>query len=136
MPEPLEPFDPGNFRLCEKPTNSTRKAQAPFWRRLSPDAPFLAGPVDMLWLSQVRNLGVTALWVGLLLWFLRGLRRNNNFIVSNRMLRNWGVEPDAKTRALRKLEKAKLISVERRGRRSPRVTILPVQTKSTPIMGR
>jgi DNA-binding transcriptional ArsR family regulator len=90
----------------------------------------------MLWLSQARKLGVTALWVGIVLWHLRGLRKSNSFIVSNMMLRKWGVEPDAKTRALRKLEKAQLITVERRGRRSPRVTILPVQIKSTPIMGR
>ena len=136
MPEPLEPFDPGNFRLCEKPTNSTRKVQAPFRRRLSLDAPFLAGPVDMEWLSQARKLGVTALWVGIVLWHLRGLRKSNSIIVSNMTMRKWGIEPDAKTRALRKLEKAQLIAVERRGRRSPMVTILPVQMKSTPIMGR
>ena len=136
MSEPLNPFDPSNFRLGEKPTNSTREAQVPFRRMLVPGAPFIAGPVDMTWMSQARKLGVTALWVGLMLWFLRGLRRSDNIKVSNKMLRKWGVEPDAKTRALRKLEKAQLITVERRGRRSPRVTILSVQSKSTPIMGR
>ncbi len=133
MPEPLEPFDPGNFRLCEKPTNSTRKAQSPFRRRLSPDAPFLAGPVDLVWLSQARNLGVTALWVGLMLWFIRGLRRSDRFLVSNMAMRKWSVEPDAKTRALHKLEKAQLISVERRGKRNPIVTILPVHTEVAAI---
>ncbi len=135
MAEPIDPFDPGNFRLSHGPTTPAQKRPAGFQRRLNPDAPFLAGPVDMLWLSQARKLGVTALWVGLMLWFIRGLRRSDRFLVSNMAMRNWGVEPDAKTRALRKLEKAQLITVERRGRRSPRVTILPVQMKSTPIMG-
>ena len=36
----------------------------------------------------------------------------------------WGLLPDAKSRALRKLEMAGLIAVERRGKRSPRVTLV------------
>jgi DNA-binding transcriptional ArsR family regulator len=85
---------------------------------------FIAGPVDVVWLSQARKLGVTALWVGLGLWFLRGLRRSNSFTVSNLMMRELGVHPDAKTPALRVLEEAGLIAIERRGKRSPRVTLI------------
>jgi DNA-binding transcriptional ArsR family regulator len=48
----------------------------------------------------------------------------NTFIVSNLMLRDWGIQPDAKSRALRKLEMAGLITVERQGKRSPQVTLL------------
>ena len=40
------------------------------------------------------------------------------------MLEEWGVQADAKRRALRKLEMAGLITVERRGKRSPHVTLL------------
>jgi hypothetical protein len=40
------------------------------------------------------------------------------------MLQDWGIQPDAKTRALRKLEKAGLITIERRGKRSPQVTLV------------
>jgi DNA-binding transcriptional ArsR family regulator len=40
------------------------------------------------------------------------------------MLRDWGIQPDAKNRALRKLEHAGLITVERRGKRSPLVTLV------------
>ena len=67
---------------------------------------FIAGPIDVVWLSQARKLGVTALWVGLGLWFLRGLRRSDSFLVSNLIMQEWDVLPDAKSRALRKLEKA------------------------------
>jgi hypothetical protein len=35
-----------------------------------------------------------------------------------------GVHPDAKTRALRVLEEAGLIAIERSGKRSPRVTLI------------
>ncbi|MGB8741096.1 MAG: hypothetical protein WCD52_12860 [Xanthobacteraceae bacterium] len=94
-------------------------------RRIAPaKGKFIAGPVDVTWLSQASKLGVTALWVGLSLWFLRGLRRSDSFTVSNLFMQKWDVLPDAKNRALRKLEKAGLITVERKGKRSPRVTLV------------
>jgi hypothetical protein len=61
--------------------------------------------------------------VGLALWHIKGLRKADVFIVSNLMLREWDVQPDAKQRALRKLEGAGLIRIERRGRRSPQVAL-------------
>jgi hypothetical protein len=82
------------------------------------------GPVNVVWLSQARKLGVAALWVGLALWHLRGLRKSHSFIVSNRMMASWEVKPDAKRRGLRKLQKAGLIEIESRERRSPLVTLV------------
>jgi DNA-binding transcriptional ArsR family regulator len=75
-------------------------------------------------MCQAKQLGVTALLVGLALWHIKGLRKTNTFIVSNLMLRDWGIQADAKSRALRKLERAGLITVERQGKRSPQVTLL------------
>jgi hypothetical protein len=66
------------------------------------------------------------------LWHLKGLRKADTFIVSNLMLRDWGIQPDAKQRALRALEKAGLIRVERRGKRSPRVTLVVTSKSYTP----
>jgi DNA-binding transcriptional ArsR family regulator len=85
---------------------------------------FIAGPIDVSWVCQASRLGVKALLVGLALWHLKRLRRSNSFELSNLMVREWGIEPDAKSRALRKLERAGLITVERRGKRSPRVTLV------------
>ena len=94
-------------------------------RRTSPiDGKFIAGPIDVSWVCQARQLGVTALLVGLALWHLKGLRKADTLIVSNIMLQDWGIEPDAKARALRKLEEAGLIRVERRGKGSPLVTLI------------
>jgi DNA-binding transcriptional ArsR family regulator len=73
---------------------------------------------------QASQLGVKALLVGLALWHLKKLRQADTFIVSNLMVQEWGVQPDAKNRALRKLEKAGLIKIERRGKRSPQVTLV------------
>jgi hypothetical protein len=75
-------------------------------------------------LLQARRLGVTALLVGLALWHIKGLRRTDTFIVSNVMLQEWDIEPDAKRRALRALERAGLVKIERRSKRSPQVTLV------------
>jgi DNA-binding transcriptional ArsR family regulator len=85
---------------------------------------FIAGPVDVKWVCQASQLGVKALLVGLALWHLKGLRKADTFIVSNLMLHDWGIGPDAKRRALRALEQAGLIKIDRRGKRSPQVTLV------------
>jgi DNA-binding transcriptional ArsR family regulator len=64
------------------------------------------------------------LLVGLALWHIKGLRGADTFTVSNLIVRDWGIQPDAKRRALRALEKAGLITIERQGKRSPLVTLV------------
>jgi DNA-binding transcriptional ArsR family regulator len=90
----------------------------PFEESSSPD------PFDVQWVVQASRLGVKALLVGLALWHLKKLRQADTFTVSNLMMREWGVQPDAKSRALRALERDGLIRVERRGKRSPHVTLV------------
>jgi hypothetical protein len=121
-------WDPSSFVLgnVPPPLTVTRKGR----RVSSVRGKFIAGPVDVVWLSQARRLGVSALWVGLGLWFLRGLKRSDCFIVSNLMMQEWGVLPDAKQRALRKLQRVGLITIEQRNKRSPRVTLIIQKTKS------
>jgi hypothetical protein len=64
------------------------------------------------------------LFVGLALWHLKGLRKTHTFALSNLFLREWGIQSDAKSRALRALEREGLIAVERRSKRSPLVTLI------------
>jgi len=117
-------WDPSSLRLAEagvaRLQGGTRHG-----RRVSPvRGKFIAGPVDVSWVCRASHLGVKALLVGLALWHLRGLRKADTFVVSNLMLRAWGIQPDAKRRALRALEGAELIRIERRGKRSPIVTLV------------
>jgi len=128
-------WDPSSLRL-----DQTRLAQLNGRRRrVGQPSPigdkFIAGPIYVSWVSRAARLGVKALLVGLALWYLRGLRRSNSFIVSNLTMREWGVQPDAKARALRALERVGLIRVERRGKRSPQVTLVvgnPSNSGGTP----
>jgi hypothetical protein len=115
-------WDPNSLRLDRVGRSQGGTHQG---RRVPPvRGKFIAGPIDVSWVCKASRLGVKALLVGLALWHLKGLRRDNSFLVSNLMLQEWGIQPDAKARALRKLEKAKLITVERRGKCSPRVTLI------------
>ena len=124
------PWDPSHLQL----TPSDVKAFPPAVRKgrqvTHIKNKFIKGPVDFAWLSSAQKLGVTTLWLGICLWFLRGLKGSDSFLVSNMVAQEWGLLPDAKSRALRKLEMTGLITVERRGKRSPRVTL--VVTNSTP----
>ena len=52
------------------------------------------------------------------------LKKSATFLVSNLHLHRWGVDRFAKSRALKALSDAGLISIEGRGKRSPKVTIV------------
>ena len=124
------PWDPSRLRLdrdrVARLNGGPRRGRQPSPIRDK----FIAGPLDVSWVCQASQLGVKALLVGLALWHLKGLRRSNSFTISNLMVEEWKIRPDAKRRALRKLEKAGLITVERQGKRSPRVTLV-VRNTST-----
>jgi len=117
-------WDPSHLRLDQ---DGARRLQGGIrrGRRASPiRGKFIAGPIDVSWVVQASRLGVKALLVGLALWHLKKLRQADTFTVSNLMVQEWDIQPDAKTRALRKLEKAGLIKIARRGKRSPRVSLV------------
>lgn len=122
-------WDPSRLRLDQGVSRSQGGNRQ--GRRVSPiQGKFIAGPVDVSWVVQASRLGVKALLVGLALWHLKKLRQTDTFVVSNLMMQEWGVQADAKSRALRALERAGLIRVERRGKRSPQVTLV-VQIKDS-----
>lgn len=117
-------WDPNYLRIDQVEPPSHLQGGVHQGRRASPiKDKFIKGPIYVTWLCRASHLGVKALLVGLALWHIKGLRNAETFVVSNLMLQEWGIQPDAKRRALRALEKAGLIKVERRGRRSPQVTL-------------
>lgn len=123
-------WDPDGFKLdhafAKRIRPATRRNE-----RIGPKTgePFLRGPIPMDWLHQAAKLGVSPLWVGCLLWHLAGLKKSSAFLVSNFHLNRWGIERRAKSRALKVLSDAGLITVAGRGKRSPRVTIIVARDK-------
>lgn len=92
--------------------------------RPKPGAKFLRGPVPLDWLSRAATLPGRSLHVAIAVWFMAGLRKSRTVPVSNVTGLQFGLDRNAKYRALEWLENAKLISVERQVGRAPVVTIL------------
>jgi DNA-binding transcriptional ArsR family regulator len=116
-------WDPSGLRLNQDEIKRSQGVDRRSRRGSPVLGKFIAGPVDVMWVLQASQLGVKALLV-LALWHIKGLRKTDSFIVSNLMLQEWDIQPDAKRRALRALERAGLVKIKRRGKRSPQVTLI------------
>ena len=87
---------------------------------------FLKGPIPWNWLSQAARLKGCSLHVAIALWFLAGLNRNRTVALTNTVLQGLGINRFTKSRALKVLEQARLVSVTHNKGRNPVVTILDV----------
>jgi DNA-binding MarR family transcriptional regulator len=88
---------------------------------------FLGPRIPLSWLGPACKLGSKAVQTALAIWFLAGLRkRMNDLKLSGAIVERFHVSPSDKSKALKKLEGAGLIRVQRQPRKNPRVTILEV----------
>jgi hypothetical protein len=111
------PTHPGLAAYCD-----TRPAPA---KRRSPQK-YLRGPVHLEWLRRAGLLSRGTLLTGLALWHLRGLRKSATVRLPPSLLEQLGVSRWTASRALVALERAGLVSTERRRGRAPLVTLLDV----------
>jgi hypothetical protein len=92
--------------------------------RLRKGEHFLKDAVPLLWLETAARLPGRSLHAGIALWCVGGVRRSLSVPLSNIAGDRFGLSRNAKYRALRWLETAGLISVQRKMGRAPIVTIL------------
>ena len=85
---------------------------------------FLRGPIGLPWLAQAARLRGRALAVGLLLWFMVGLKGTRTVHVPRQHLKEFGMDRFASYRGLAALENAKLVTVRRRRGACPVVTVV------------
>lgn len=85
---------------------------------------FLRGPIPLEWLMKAGQQSGQALHVAIAIWFLTGVKNTNSVQLSNKLLREFGVDRYSKRRALKQLSNAKLISVKQGRGKSPVVTVL------------
>jgi DNA-binding transcriptional ArsR family regulator len=83
----------------------------------------LKGPIPLDWLSAAARLPGKSLHVGIALWFLGGLQKSRVVSLSNIASLRFGLDRNAKYRALAWLEEAGLVSVERKLGRAPIVSL-------------
>lgn len=77
---------------------------------------FLKGPIPWWFLSKAGRLKGHALHVAIGLWFIAGIEENGIIKVSQKVMREMGVNHTTANRGLQELEKAGLISIIDRGR--------------------
>jgi hypothetical protein len=97
------------------------------------DGEFIQGPIPIAWLSRACELpGPQVVEVALAIWFLQGLpkRGEEGLKLTSKTLKRFHVRNrSTKSRALKALEEAGLIRVERRPNQNPLVTILDDSVK-------
>jgi hypothetical protein len=115
---------PNNYiRTCPKPPKKPRKP------RFTDD--FLKGPIPIGWLMKASALPGKTSQIGVVLWYLRGLRKNSTVILANGLLERFQIGRQAKYRGLKALKDAGLIAVEERKDRNPSVTIITAEPEES-----
>ncbi len=87
--------------------------------------PFIKGPIDLDWISQVALLPGKALNVGLALMYLRGLTKSNEDLkLADKHFKTFNISRKAVSSALALMEEVGLVKVERVQGRKNRITII------------
>ena len=124
-------LDPERLRYpLDSALNSSQSA--PPQKEITKSRRFLKGPIPLDWLVIAAKQSGRALHVGIVLWFLKGVKRSRTVELTQSKLAWFGISRHAGYRALAKLEKAGLVSVGRHRGRSPIVTILRDELKRNP----
>tara|TARA_B100001750_G_C15005825_1_gene349736 strand:+ start:138 stop:491 length:354 start_codon:yes stop_codon:yes gene_type:complete len=102
---------------------------------------YIRGPLPLKWFQRVSNISRTAGVVGLIIWriaYQRKLwghdsqkRTSGHIKVTNQTCKKWGVCGNSKNTALRLMEEAGLIRLDRKRGRSPVVQIIDDELKES-----
>lgn len=124
-------IDPSRIRIRNQPnTPSIHRLPRP-----RAGEKFLKGPIPLDWLSTAARLPGKSLHVAIAIWFTASLAKSATVPLSNVAGLPFGLDRNAKYRALEWLEEAGLICVERRLGRSPVVTVLELKVGPTDDAG-
>ena len=94
---------------------------------------FLKGPIPLNWLCTAATVpGAASLKIAVALWYLVGLQKTNGVKLTGRTLKMFKVHPGTASRALRRLEEAELVHVDRGPGRCPVVTLLQIGRSQEP----
>jgi hypothetical protein len=85
---------------------------------------FLRGPVPLAWLASAATLRGRSIAVGVLIWFMVGLKKSTSVSIPTQRLREFGIDRYAFYRSLAALERAGLVTVERRRGAQARVAVV------------
>ena len=116
----MSPIDVDRLRIAPRLKRS--RCDVPARTNLSQG--FVKGPIPLPWLEIAARLPGKSIHAGIALWYVAGLTRSRLVPLSNIAGLRFGLDRNAKYRALQWLEGAGLVAVERKLGRAPLVTIL------------
>ena len=119
----MDTIDLNKFSLSKRLYSTNQNVSWP--PRIEKGKNFIRGPLPLDWFEKAGMLPGRALCVALVLWYQAGLNKSNVVNLSSKILKGFGVDRYAKSRGLRNLENAGLVSVKRFPGRNPIVTIFP-----------
>ena len=114
------------FRVTDLVTQDIEK-KPPTQKRQR--GPFIKGPVPCEWLRRCWPLPKRAMALGLFLWHISGMEKKGKALKvrPKRVKKEFGLSSKSVYRALHDLEKAELITCERKRGRCARVHIVTVE---------
>lgn len=115
----MEDLNPEKFRLPDKPKIKKKNPKAG-------SGHFIKGPIPVDWIAKANKIGKSASLVGLVLWYTYGLTKNKTVVLTSKKTKEFNLSRYIKYEGLKALEKAGLITVKRRKKQNPIVTILDV----------
>ena len=116
----MSPIDVVRLRIAPRLKRS--RCDVPARANLSQG--FVKGPIPLPWLEIAARLPGKSIHAGIALWYVAGLTRSRLVPLSNIAGLRFGLDRNAKYRALKWLEGAGLVAVERKLGRAPLITIL------------
>ena len=114
------------FRMTDVVTPEIKKKPT---ARKRQQGSFIRGPVPCEWLRRCWPLPKRAMALGLFLWHISGMEKKRTALKvrPKRVKKEFGLSPKSVYRALHDLEKAELITCERKRGRCARVHIVMVE---------
>jgi hypothetical protein len=118
--------NPELLALAKSTQNSPSRPTIQKLPRHGPNEKFLKGPIPLNWLCSAAQLPGKSLHVAIAIWFLAGLNKSVSLKLSQSVLNDFGVDRHSKSRALRRLTAAKLISLQSAPGCAPVITVLAI----------
>jgi len=124
----MSTFDPNKLKITDSNSVPGKQPRVPEKKvaRSTQKHKFLKGPIPLPWLTATAQLPGKTFVVGIVIWFRCGLCGSFTITLPSTVLSLFNVDRSAKFRALKALEKASLITVDRRSGKNPIITILEV----------
>lgn len=93
---------------------------------------FIKGPIPVPWMAKAFSLTPSAEKCAVALCYQRGLYRKDEFKIEPARFRELGIDETARRRGLNELERAGLISLQKRASKTPVVKLIGlVETRNT-----